>query len=50
MIATGRALAERLHGVLQDERGSTMTAQRLADLRATVAAWEGRAAPRASQD
>jgi cell division protein ZipA len=48
MIATGRELADRLHGILQDERGNTMTAQRLADLRATVAAWEEGAAPRAS--
>jgi cell division protein ZipA len=48
MIATGRELAERLRGVLQDERGAAMTAQRLADLRAMVADWEGRAVPPAS--
>jgi cell division protein ZipA len=33
MLATARRLAERLGGVLQDERGSSMTAQRVLSLR-----------------
>jgi cell division protein ZipA len=49
MIGTGRQLAERLSGVLQDERGATMSAQRLAELRAAIVDWEGRALPVASQ-
>ena len=50
MIATGRQLAERLHGILQDERGAPMTAQRLADLRAAVSEWQRRAVPASSQN
>lgn len=45
MIATGRRLAEELHGALQDERGAPLNAQRLADLRASVADWQERARP-----
>lgn len=44
MIASGRKMAERLQGILQDERGAAMTPQRLADLRATIADWQLRAA------
>ena len=33
MLATGRRLAERLQGQLQDEQGSTLTAQRILNLR-----------------
>jgi cell division protein ZipA len=43
MIGAGRRLAEELQGVLQDERGATLNAQRLADLRASVAQWHARA-------
>ena len=51
MIGAGRRLAEELQGVLQDERGATLNAQRLADLRASVAEWHARtqtAGPRLS--
>jgi cell division protein ZipA len=51
MISAGRCLAEELQGVLQDERGATLNAQRLADLRASVAEWHARtqsAGPRLS--
>jgi cell division protein ZipA len=44
MIASGRKMAERLQGILQDERGAAMTPQRLADLRASTAEWQRRAA------
>jgi cell division protein ZipA len=44
MIASGRKMAERLQGILQDERGVAMTPQRLADLRAGIADWQRRAA------
>jgi len=44
MIASGRKMAERLQGILQDERGAAMSPQRLADLRATIADWQRRAA------
>lgn len=43
MIASGRKMAERLQGILQDERGAAMTPQRLADLRATIVDWQRRA-------
>jgi cell division protein ZipA len=43
MITAGKSLAEQLHGVLQDERGAPLNAQRLADLRASVAEWQERA-------
>ena len=43
MITAGKRLAEELHGVLQDERGAPLNAQRLADLRASVAEWHARA-------
>lgn len=33
MLATGRRLADRLQGQLQDEQGSTLTAQRILNLR-----------------
>jgi cell division protein ZipA len=33
LLATGRSLAERLKGQLQDEQGSTLTAQRILNLR-----------------
>lgn len=42
MIGAGRRLAEELQGVLQDERGAILNAQRLADLRASVAEWHAR--------
>ncbi len=48
MIATARELAERLQGVLQDERGAPLSAQRLADLRAGVVDWQRRADAAAS--
>lgn len=44
MIASGRKMAERLQGILQDEHGAVMTPQRLADLRATITDWQRRAA------
>jgi cell division protein ZipA len=43
MIGAGRRLAEELQGVLQDERGAPLNAQRLADLRASVSEWQARA-------
>ncbi len=43
MITAGKRLAEQLHGVLQDEHGAPLNAQRLADLRASVAEWQERA-------
>ncbi len=43
MIATARQLAERLQGMLQDERGAPLSSQRLADLRAGVVDWQRRA-------
>ncbi len=39
MLGTARVLAATLHGTLQDERGAPLSPQRLADLRADVAAW-----------
>jgi cell division protein ZipA len=42
MIGAGKHLAEKLHGVLQDERGAALNVQRLSDLRADVAAWQAR--------
>jgi cell division protein ZipA len=42
MIVAGKRLAEELHGVLQDERGAALNAQRLSDLRADVVAWQAR--------
>lgn len=42
MVSAGRRLAEELHGVLQDERGAVLNAQRLSDLRADVMAWQAR--------
>ena len=42
MLGTARTLASSLHGTLQDERGAPMSPQKLADLRADVAAWARR--------
>jgi cell division protein ZipA len=42
MITAGKRLAEELHGVLQDERGAVLNAQRLSDLRADIVAWQAR--------
>lgn len=51
MVATARTLANGLHGIVQDERGAPLNAQRLAELRAEVFAWtrhyQGAAGPRA---
>lgn len=50
MVATARILANGLHGIVQDERGAPLNAQRLAELRADVFAWarqyQGAAGPR----
>ncbi len=43
MLGTARSLAGSLHGTVQDERGVPLSPQRLADLRADVAAWVRRA-------
>lgn len=43
MLGTARSLAATLHGTVQDERGVPLSPQRLADLRADVAAWVRRA-------
>ena len=40
MIGAGERLAEELQGVLQDERGAPLKAQRLADLRASISEWQ----------
>lgn len=39
MVATARTLANALHGMVQDERGAPLNAQRLAELRADVFTW-----------
>jgi cell division protein ZipA len=43
MIGIARDLATRLRGVLQDERGTPMSPQRLADLRVGLMEWQRRA-------
>ena len=40
MLASGRRLAERLGGHLQDEQGSTLTAQRVLSLREELVHFE----------
>jgi cell division protein ZipA len=40
MLASGRRLAERLGGHLQDEQGSTLTAQRILNLREELVHFE----------
>ena len=42
VLATGRRLAERLKGKLQDEQGSTLTAQRILNLREELVHFEHR--------
>jgi len=42
VLATGRRLAERLKGQLQDEQGSTLTAQRILNLREELVHFEHR--------
>lgn len=42
IVSTGRDLAARLRGVLQDERGAPLSTQKLADLRASVIEWQRR--------
>jgi cell division protein ZipA len=42
IVSTGRDLAARLRGVLQDERGAPLSIQKLADLRASVIEWQRR--------
>jgi cell division protein ZipA len=42
MLALGRKLADRLGGQLQDEQGSTLTAQRILNLREELVHFEHR--------
>jgi len=42
VLAAGRHLAERLKGQLQDEQGSTLTAQRILNLREELVHFEHR--------
>jgi FtsZ-interacting cell division protein ZipA len=42
VLAVGRGLAERLKGQLQDEQGSTLTAQRILNLREELVHFEHR--------
>jgi cell division protein ZipA len=42
LLATGRKLAERMSGQLQDEQGSTLTAQRILNLREELVHFEHR--------
>lgn len=42
VLSTGRSLAERLKGQLQDEQGSTLTAQRILNLREELVHFEHR--------
>jgi cell division protein ZipA len=52
MLAAARTLAASLHGIVQDERGTSLSPQRLAELRAEVFAWtrEHAAADGANRD
>ena len=42
MLTVGRGLASRLSGQLQDEQGSTLTAQRILNLREELVHFEHR--------
>jgi cell division protein ZipA len=42
VLSVGRGLAERLKGQLQDEQGSTLTAQRILNLREELVHFEHR--------